>query len=84
LQITNLANSLKYTKATSQTRKRKTVEYKYINQISESIRILWGESAPEALVGILSTLTTEQQIKVLAEKLQQDVREKQEREKNER
>jgi hypothetical protein len=60
------------------------VEYKYINQISESIRILWGESAPEALVGILSTLTTENQMKVLAEKLQQDVREKQEREKNER
>jgi hypothetical protein len=60
------------------------VEYKYINQISESIRILWGESAPEALVGILSTLTTENQMKVLAEKLQQDVQEKQEREKNER
>ncbi len=60
------------------------MEYKYINQISESIRILWGESAPEALVGILSTLTTENQMKVLAEKLQQDVQEKQEREKNER
>jgi hypothetical protein len=60
------------------------VEYKYINQISESIRILWGESAPEALVGILSTLTTENQMKVLAEKLQQDVQEKREREKNER
>jgi hypothetical protein len=60
------------------------VEYKYINQISESIRILWGESAPEALVGILSTLTTENQMKMLAEKLQQDVQEKQEREKNER
>jgi hypothetical protein len=60
------------------------VEYKYINQISESIRILWGDSAVEALVGILSTLTTENQIKVLAEKLQQDVRDKQEREKNER
>jgi hypothetical protein len=60
------------------------VEYKYINQISESIRILWGDSAPEALVGILSTLTTENQMKVLAEKLQQDVRDKQEREKNER
>jgi hypothetical protein len=60
------------------------VEYKYINQISESIRILWGESAPEALVGILSTLTTENQMKVLAEKLQQDVQEKKEREKNER
>lgn len=60
------------------------MEYKYINQISESIRILWGDSAPEALVGILSTLTTENQMKVLAEKLQQDVRDKQEREKNER
>lgn len=60
------------------------MEYKYINQISESIRILWGESAPEALVGILSTLTTENQMKVLAEKLQQDVQEKREREKNER
>ena len=60
------------------------MEYKYINQISESIRILWGESAPEALVGILSTLTTENQMKVLAEKLQQDVQEKKEREKNER
>jgi hypothetical protein len=60
------------------------VEYKYINQISESIRILWGDSAPEALVGILSTLTTENQMKVLAEKLQQDVQEKREREKNER
>ena len=60
------------------------MEYKYINQISESIRILWGESAPEALVGILSTLTTENQMKVLAEKLQQDVLDKQEREKNER
>lgn len=60
------------------------MEYKYINQISESIRILWGDSAPEALVGILSTLTTKNQMKVLAEKLQQDVQEKQEREKNER
>lgn len=60
------------------------MEYKYINQISESIRILWGDSAPEALVGILSTLTTENQMKVLAEKLQQDVQEKREREKNER
>lgn len=60
------------------------MSYKEINQICESIRILWGESAPEALVGILSTVTTEQQMKVLAEKLQQDVQDKREKEKNER
>lgn len=60
------------------------MSYKEINQICESIRILWGDSAPEALVGILSTVTTEQQMKVLAEKLQQDVQNKREKEKNER
>ena len=71
-------------KATSQRTKRKTVSYKEINEISKSIRILWGDSAAEALVGILSTVTTEQQMKVLAEKLQQDVKDKREKEKNER
>ena len=71
-------------KATSQRTKRKTVSYKEINEISKSIRILWGDSAPEALVGILSTVTTEEQMKVLAEKLQQDVKDKKEKEKNER
>lgn len=71
-------------KATFQTTKRKIVSYKEINEISKSIRILWGDSAPEALVGILSTVTTEQQMKVLAEKLQQDVKDKREKEKNER
>ena len=60
------------------------MQYKDINQICESIRILWGDSAPEALVGILCTVTTEQQMKVLAEKLQQDVKDKREKEKNER
>lgn len=60
------------------------MSYKEINEISKSIRILWGDSAPEALVGILSTVTTEQQMKVLAEKLQQDVKDKSEKEKNER
>lgn len=60
------------------------MSYKEINQICESIRILWGDSAPEALVGILSTVTTEQQMKVLAEKLQQDVQNKKEKETNER
>ena len=71
-------------KATSQTTKRKTVDSKHINEISKSIRILWGDSAPEALIGILSTLTTEEQMKVLAEKLQQDVKDRKEKEKNER
>jgi hypothetical protein len=71
-------------KATSQITKRKTVQSKDMNEISKSIRILWGDLAPEALVGILSTVTTEQQMKVLAERLQQDVRNKKGKEKNER
>ncbi len=44
---------------------------KTINRIAQLYRQKWGDNAVEALVGLLSTVTTEKQLQVLIRNLEE-------------